>query len=200
MTDKPDFRELVGEDLSPEERERLERVHDLLVAAGPPPELPPALLEPSAEVEDETPVMLPRRRIGAVIALAAALALAAFLGGYLAGHSTGEKFAVVKSLPMHGVGEAKTASATIDIGALDNQGNWPLKVNIRRLPPPPKNGYYEMFLTRNGKIAATCGTFVVSRRTATVRLNAPYNLRRFDGWVVTMERPGTRAHQVMLTT
>ena len=45
MTDRPDFRELVG-DLPDEERARLERVHDLLIAAGPPPELPPALVEP----------------------------------------------------------------------------------------------------------------------------------------------------------
>ena len=37
-------------------------------------------------------------------------------------------------------------------------------------------------------------------RSATVRLNAPYNLGRFDGWVVTMERPGNNAHEVMLTT
>jgi len=28
MSDKPDFRELVGEDLTPEESERLRRVHD----------------------------------------------------------------------------------------------------------------------------------------------------------------------------
>ena len=34
---RPDFDELVGTDLAPGERERLERVHELLVAAGPPP-------------------------------------------------------------------------------------------------------------------------------------------------------------------
>ena len=34
----PDFDELVGTDLDPAERERLERVHELLVAAGPPPD------------------------------------------------------------------------------------------------------------------------------------------------------------------
>ena len=35
----PDFDELVGTDLEPDERERLERVHELLLEAGPPPEL-----------------------------------------------------------------------------------------------------------------------------------------------------------------
>ena len=45
MSDRPTFDELAGgDDLSPEEAARLERVHDLLVAAGPPPELPPHLL------------------------------------------------------------------------------------------------------------------------------------------------------------
>jgi len=198
MTGKPDFRDLVGEDLTPEERDRLEHVHELLIAAGPPPELPPALAEPSTELDE--PTGLPRRRTGAVLALAAALALVAFLGGFIAGHTNGNNFDSVRAVPMHGVGAAQAASGTIDIGQLDSQGNWPLQVKVSHLPSPPRNGYYEMFLTRHGKIAATCGTFNVHGSTATVRLNAPYNLRRFDGWVVTMERPGNNAHEVMLTT
>jgi hypothetical protein len=198
MTGKPDFRELVGEDLTPEERDRLEQVHELLIAAGPPPELPPALAEPSTELDE--PTGLPRRRTGAVLALAAALALAAFLGGFIAGRTDGDNFNSVRAIPMHGVGAAQAASGTIDLGQLDSQGNWPLQVKVSHLPSPPKNGYYEMFLTRDGKIAATCGTFNVHGSTATVRLNAPYNLRRFDGWVVTLERPGNNGHQVMLTT
>jgi hypothetical protein len=198
MTGKPDFRDLVGEDLTPEERDRLEQVHELLIAAGPPPELPPALAEPSTELDE--PTGLPRRRTGAVLALAAALALAAFLGGFIAGRTDGDNFNSVRAIPMHGVGAAQAASGTIDLGQLDSQGNWPLQVKVSHLPSPPKNGYYEMFLTRDGKIAATCGTFNVHGSTATVRLNAPYNLRRFDGWVVTLERPGNNGHQVMLTT
>jgi hypothetical protein len=39
----PDFDELVGTDLEPEERDRLRHAHDLLVAAGPLPELSPEL-------------------------------------------------------------------------------------------------------------------------------------------------------------
>jgi hypothetical protein len=198
MTGKPDFRDLVGEDLTPEERDRLEHVHELLIAAGPPPELPPALAEPSTELDE--PTGLPRRRTGAVLALAAALALAAFLGGFIAGRTNGDNFNAVKAVPMHGVGAAQSASGTIDIGQLDSQGNWPLQVKVSHLPSPPGNGYYEMFLTRHGKIAATCGTFNVHGSTATVRLNAPYNLGRFDGWVVTLEQPGNAGHQVMLTT
>ena len=36
----PNFDDLIGEDVPAWERERLRRAHDLLVAAGPPPELP----------------------------------------------------------------------------------------------------------------------------------------------------------------
>ena len=49
MSDTPNFRDLVGEGLPPAEQERLERVHEMLIAAGPPPELPPEL----EEVPDE---------------------------------------------------------------------------------------------------------------------------------------------------
>ena len=41
MTERgPSFDDLVGDDLAPAERERLLRVHELLIQAGPPPELP----------------------------------------------------------------------------------------------------------------------------------------------------------------
>jgi hypothetical protein len=33
----PDFRDLVGDDLEPEEEARLRRVHDILLVVGPPP-------------------------------------------------------------------------------------------------------------------------------------------------------------------
>jgi hypothetical protein len=198
MTHEPDFRELVGEDLSPQERERLQRVHELLVAAGPPPELPPALEEPTGEVE--SPVMLPRRRAGAILALAAALALAAFLGGYLAGRTGGEKFNTFKSLQMRGVGAMAKASATIDIGAPEKSGNWPLRVVIRNLPHLPEGAYYEMFLTKDGQPIAACGIFGVTGRTSTVRMNLPRGVRGYDGWIVTKEKPGSHAHTVVLTT
>jgi hypothetical protein len=45
VSDAPKFQDLVGEGLPPTEHERLERVHEMLIAAGPPPELPPELEE-----------------------------------------------------------------------------------------------------------------------------------------------------------
>jgi hypothetical protein len=199
MKDKPDFRELVG-DLPEEERARLERVHELLIAAGPPPELPPALVEPDLDPRDENVEFLPRRRAGLVLGIAAAVGVAAFLGGFLAGRAK-EPFPKVFEVPMQGTAQAANASATIQVGKADEAGNWPLKVVVRGLKPLPKGQYYEMFLTKGtDKRAATCGTFRVIQSGDSVRLNAPYNFRRFDGWVVTLERPGSGKHPIVLTT
>jgi hypothetical protein len=199
VTDKtPDFRELVG-DLPEEERARLERVHELLLAAGPPPELPPALVEPDLDPREEDVQFLPRRRAGLVLAIAAAVGVAAFLGGFIAGRHK-EPFTEVFKVSMHGTAQAANASATIQVGKADVAGNWPLKVVVRGLKPLPKGQYYEMFLTNGHKRSATCGTFRIAQSGDSVRLNAPYNFRSFDGWVVTLERPGSNQHPVILTT
>lgn len=197
----PDFRELVGDDLTPEERTRLERVHELLVAAGPPPELPPALAEPPDEVLAAVPIMLPRRRAGAMLALAAAIALVAFVGGFVAGkQGVNDGIKAFHSLNMHGTAADRNASAKIDIGEVDSSGNWPLKVEIHGLPPVGKGSYYEMFLTRHGKAVAPCGIFTVAGDSATVRLTMPPTLKNYDGWIVTRERPGSSPSTVVLTT
>jgi len=77
-----DFRDLVDpDDLSPDEELRLRRVHELLVQAGPPPDLPPALLEPPTRqpVSDVAEFPLRSRGRRPVIALIAA-ALASTAG------------------------------------------------------------------------------------------------------------------------
>ena len=199
MTPGPEFRELVGNDLTPEERARLERVHELLVAAGPPPELPPELAEPPTGSRP-SPIVLPRRRAGAMLALAAAIALIAFLGGFVAGKKGVGQGGSIRTLQMHGTGSAQTASATIDIEKLDASGNWPLRVVVHRLPPLPTGSYYEMFLTRHGTRIAACGIFAVGEKTSTVRLTLPRGVGDYDGWVVTRETPGSGTHPVVLTT
>ena len=60
-----DFKELIDADgLDPDEEARLRHMHELLVQAGPPPDLPPALEqapdEESAEIVQFP--LLPRRR------------------------------------------------------------------------------------------------------------------------------------------
>jgi len=104
LTREPDFNEFVGEDVPAEERERLRRAHDLLLAAGPMPELPPGLEEPNvgerpARLEENVYQLLPSRRTGAALALAAAIALIAFVGGYTAGFRRGDGWIVTKQLP-----------------------------------------------------------------------------------------------------
>jgi hypothetical protein len=203
MTQGPNFEELVGEDLPAEEEARLRRAHELLLAAGPIPELPPGLEEPTIgeqrRPQDENVYqLLPRRRVGAALALAAAIALVAFVGGYIVGFRH-EGFTAQYSVPMHGVAGAD-ASAKIQIGSRDANGNWPLKVEARGLPRL-KTGYYEMFLT-HGKQMFTCGTFGgAGAKTVKVRLNAPYQLQRGDGWIVVKELPGRpKPGRTILTT
>ena len=76
----------------------------------------------------------------------------------------------------------------------DEAGNWPMQLSVTGLPPLPKHGYYEVYLTRHGKPVAPCGVFVVKSKAGavSVRLNAPYTLRAGDTWVVTRQLPGHR--------
>jgi hypothetical protein len=133
-----------------------------------------------------------------MLGLAAAIALIAFLGGFVAGRAK-DTFPTAFDVPMQGTALAANASATIHVGDVDSSGNWPLKVVAHGLKPLPKGEYYEMFLTRGGKRAATCGTFRLSDGDS-VRLNAPYRLSGFDGWIVTLEHPGSGRHPVVLRT
>ena len=70
--------------LAPDEEVRLHRVHELLVRAGPPPDLPPALATPPLQTSDATILqfpLLPRRRFAFAAVAAATLALIVFAGG-----------------------------------------------------------------------------------------------------------------------
>jgi hypothetical protein len=172
----PDFDELIGRDLDEHERARLRRVHDMLVAAGPPAEVPAALSSP--------PVIGFRRRRVAALLLAAALAVAAFAGGWLA-RGGDESFEVRREVSMRGTDAAPVASGSLQLGYPDKDGNWPMLVSVRGLRPLPEGGYYELLLTKNGKPIVTCGTFKVGPSGETrVRLGASYKLSEFDGWIV----------------
>jgi hypothetical protein len=184
----PNFEELVGGDeVTPAERERLRRVHELLVAAGPPPDLPPVLERapiPGARVS-----LLPRRRRGALLAFAAALAAAAFGAGYFVGDRGADSDVLPRDfvLKMQGTQGAPSAVASLVVYEKDDDGNWPMELTARNLPPLGEDGRYELFLTRRGKLAASCGTFFVTSTKAVAHLNAPYELRQYDGWVIVRE-------------
>ena len=172
----PDFDELVGTDLGPEERARLERVHELLVAAGPPPELL------------ETPFELrPARRRGALLALAAALAVAAFaLGAALVDGSGGRSLDFTET--MAGTAAAPDATASLAVYELDEAGNWPMELTVAGLSATSSGRPFELWLTRGGELAALCGGFFTSPTgTTSVPMNAPYRFDEFDGWVIVEE-------------
>jgi hypothetical protein len=201
VTRPPEFSDLFGDELPAEERARLERVHDLLVEAGPPPELPPSLAE-APHRGAEPPSWLPRRRLGAGLALAAAIALVAFLGGWVAGFSHKNNFNSTRQVSMQGTPAAPPGtSGLIKLGASDGGGNWPMEVTVRGLPRLTGQAYYELFLTRNGTPIAPCGGFNVQPGTTTVRFTVPYALSRYDGWVVTRQNPAdSRLGPVLLKT
>ena len=201
MTGPPELRDLFDDDLPAEERARLQRVHDLLVEAGPPPELPPSLAE-APHHGAQPPSWLPRRRLGAGLSLAATIVVVAFLGGYVAGFRH-NSFDSTRAVSMHGTAAAPGAEALIKLGAADEGGNWPMKVTVRGLPRLSGRAYYELFLTRKGKPIAPCGGFNVKAGTTTLQFTVPYSLRRFDGWIVTRVDPGAAENsrvEVLLTT
>jgi len=187
-----DFDELAGGDLEPGERERLRSVHDLLVQAGPPPELPPHLA--AGPTLGMTLVRPPRRRIltRRVALLAAALTVlaVAFLFGYLAGNG-GNGLAHARTLRLTGTRIAPNALASLRVYRSDRAGNWPMKLSGMGLPKLGPNGYYEVFLVRKGGYEP-CGAFVVKNAGTPidVTLNVPYRLKPSDTWVVTRERNG----------
>lgn len=176
------FDDLVGDELDPAERERLLGVHELLVQAGPPPELSPELaLAPP--VASGTVIALPRRYRFTAVAAAAAVAIVLFGAGYLIGGTNGGGGAtVLRTVEMTGAGGA---TASLAVLAKDDAGNWPMELTVRGLPPLARGQSYELWLTRNGELAESCGSFVVAAEETVVSLNAPYRLSDYTGWVVT---------------
>jgi hypothetical protein len=181
VSDAPNFRDVVGEGLPPAEQERLERVHEMLIAAGPPPELPPELAEPPdrrGNVTELEPTGLPRRRIGAALALAAAIALIAFVGGYIAGHSKGTPFESVRTVKL----ENREASAVVKFGPRDKNGNTPMLLRVAGLKSLTERDYYTLYMTKGGKPIVVCGSFNVrGPQSTTLRFPVAYDPADFDG-------------------
>ena len=186
MTDR--FDELIDDaEVPPEERDRLRRVHELLLATEAPAEVPESLRRaPRVDEEQpaERPARRPWRRVRPAFALvAAALAAAVFGAGYFLGDRDVEPVAVIE---MNGVGQETGADGSIELLPQDDSGNWPMRVLIRGLEPSTgRQDYYELWLTKDGKLAAPCGRFTIHEGLTTVSLSVPYRLRAFNGWVVT---------------
>lgn len=178
MTDHPNLESLVGDEPGPEERARLERVHELILSVDAPPELSPTLTAPP--VVDETGRSRRTRRFRiSVVAVAAGAALVLFgLGLAIGGRGADQP---ERTVLMRGSGDAR---ARLSVFPADDAGNWPLELEVRGLEPLPRGEAYELWLTRGGRLVEQCGSFAFTGGSATVPMNAPYPLRSFSGWVV----------------
>ena len=192
MTDFHDLIDTTG--LAPTEETRLRRAHELLVLAGPPPDLPATLAAPPEEAQaSEAEILqfplLPRRRLALTAVVAATLGLVVFGGGFFLGHSKSKPAAlkVVHIVSMHGPGQAV---AVLRVAAPDSVGNWTMDVQVSGLPTQKnRSAFYELWLTKNGKAVAACGVFRVHGKQTNVRFMVPYEFKHFDGWIVTAQ-PG----------
>jgi Anti-sigma-K factor rskA len=208
----PDFDELVGTDVPEAERDRLRAAHDLILQAGPPPELSPELEQVPWPEEALAPLGLTRRkrtdrgRSWLVIATAAAaLVLVGFLIGQVGGTKSTSAFDVVHTVKMHGTAKARGSAAVIEVGRAGTDGNWPMLITVTNLAPLQGDTYYEMWLSKGGKPVFLCGSFNTKPGADTVvRLSAAYPLKKatFDGWVVTRHVDGVpaSAEPVLITT
>ena len=197
MSRVPNFDDLVGRDVPDDERGRLRRAHDLLVQAGPPPELSPEQDAVPRPDESQQPARRPMKH--RALLLAAALATAAVLG-FVLGQSSGPKssssaFDSVRVVTLAGTSLDRNARGTLALGEPDQGGNWPMLLHATGLRQLPEGGYYDLYLTKGGQPVVLCGSFNVRDGEAIVRFSAAYDLSHFDrdGWVITRQLP--RKHQ-----
>jgi hypothetical protein len=199
----PDFDELVGTEATGAERKRLREAHDLLLRAGPPPELTPKL---KAGPNPGVARMQRRRRTvkrRSLVLLAAALSIGlVFAAGYAVSSNRGGGTAsagIVKTLELEGTAAVPGAQAELDVWQR-RDGNWPMTLSVKGLPKLPPRTYYEVYLFRDGHPWASCGSFVVSGSSQVLRvsLNAPYKLHKGDSWVVTRQVAGSEPGKTVM--
>jgi hypothetical protein len=185
MTERPDFEELVGGALSPDERADMERVDRLLRAAGPPPAEIPTSLTRAVERIGTQRALWTRRRVALALALAASLAAVFFgVGRWTDSNSTHYR----ASIAMRAASSVPNASALIKLGKREPSGNWHLELQVDGLPRLPEDRYYVLWLAKDGRYAATCGGFNVKGHTV-VDMTASYRLSDYDSWVISEAEP-----------
>jgi hypothetical protein len=195
-----DFEKLVDlEGVEPALRDRLRAVHDQLVAAGPPPELTPALRGAPPGAGGRVISLSRRRPFLAALAFAAAIAAACFGAGFLVGHTQHAGLKIVRVVPLQG---EQNSLASIRVGQVDRNGNWPIELSVTGLPKVEPEAYYILMLEENGEPRFSCGYFRVNGGTTKVRFTVPYTITKASRWVVTELEPGTRfpGHVVMTTS
>jgi hypothetical protein len=187
----PDFRELVGDDVSGPELEALSEVDRLLRTAPPPaPQATARLTASVLAIPGRRPVS--RRKLLGGLALAAALTAAAFgIGFWTGGDSEGGPETMQRVVLEPGQGPID-AEMSIDVFPADEAGNWAMLADVHGLDPLPEDSYYELWLTEDGKLVALCGRFAVDANgnAENVWMNAPYAFEGYESWVVTTQATG----------
>ena len=185
MSDTPDFHELVGDDLTPEEELALLRVDGVLRSVpGPATEVPGSLTRAVEQIGRTTPFWT-RRRAALAVALAAALA-AIFFG---IGRWGDRGFEPRETVKMEAQPAAPQASGQLELGWRDDSsGNWKLHLVVDGLPHLDGGEHYVLWLAKDGKYAGACGTFDVDGRTS-VEMTASYDLSEYDEWVISKAEP-----------
>lgn len=187
------FDELIGAEPEGAEREQLRRVHELLLEAGPPPELTPELesgptLQMTLGRVRSIATSSSRRRLY-IPAIAAAILVVMVLGLSLQGGKTG-----VTAVPLRGTVAAPNATGTIAVLEATKDGQ-PMTIQVEGLQP----GVYAVYLTRSGGPWEKCGTFTVTSSTVShpATITSPYRAEKGDTWVVTRPANGGRGVTVM---
>ena len=179
-----DFRDLVGDDLSQEERLKLERVDRLLRSVpAPPSEVPGSLDRAVNRIGTERGQWTPWRLVAAVTL---AVTLAALFFGVGRWTTVGEPH-YRASIQLKPAASNPRASALIKLGDRDANGNWKLNLQVDGLPQLSGDGYYVLWLAKDGKYAATCGTFK-ARGDTTIDMTVSYRLSEYDAWVISEAR------------
>lgn len=206
MNRNPSLDELIGDEATGAERERLQRAHEMLLEAGPPPELSdtleagPTLGMTLGKQEGR------RKRPRALLLLAATLAVVlVFFAGYtFGGNKSGNSGQpTVLRQALQGTSFAPQAQGTLEVwGSQDGGHNWPMKLTVVGLPQLPPHSYYEVYLFRHGRLGGSCGLFRAGsspQAPVSVSLTSPYQLEKGDSWVVTRPgRGGTEPGQMVL--
>ena len=149
-------------------------MHELLLSVDAPPELSPRSASPPFRSRSRCCRAAARR---ALALLAAALAAASFGAGWLAGARDGD-VEPEQVIVMNGSAGMRGATGSIELLPQDASGNWPMLVLVRGLEPSrDRADFYELWLTKDGKPAESCGRFTVHPGLTTVTLSVPYGLR-----------------------